>query len=293
MFEVNNRVNNAHDGEIWCVSWSKNRIFSGSVDGTLKLWEYDLKPLRQWKASSLAIISVTTNGHIGVSNSMDGHLKVWDFESGELKKDIDVGCVNAWSIRLHPTNPNLVAVSGHQGCINTYDLTTGSIVQTYKTTHSAFTNCVAFSSDGKMVAYANKDGVVSIFEADSAKAIRSIEAHMATIRTLAFSPDGQTLYTGSDDNQVGVFDVTKGEKLEAFSGHSSWVLGVAVSPTGNYVVSGGADKKVKVWSIADRECAATLQHHTGQVWGVAWNDLGTAFVTGGDDKNLILFKSIS
>jgi len=292
MFEVNAKVDDAHKAEIWTVSWKKQNIVTGSVDGIVKVWSPDnLQKLHEKNASSLGIVAVHSRGDIFLTSSIDGHLKIWNMETAELVKDIDATPMNTWQAKFQPGS-NLVGTTGHSGNICLFNIS-GELVKTLQPNKGGFTTCINFSNDGKLLACGSKQGVVTVFDTGTGKTLHTIEAHSMTVRSLSFSPDGTTLVTTADDKYVNLFDTVKGEKIDALSGHNSWVLGCSYSSSGKYIATCSADKTVKIWSAGESECAATLNHHTGQVWGVSWNGSGDKLVSVGDDRSVIVYKCLS
>jgi len=293
MFEVKAQVKDAHAEEIWAVVWRRNKIVTGSVDGTICIWNAELEKQHEIAASPLGIMSLTANTHnIGVSAGLDGQMRVWDLEAGTLKTQLSPGVgANSFCVACQP-NSNNVGATGSGGDIQIWDLETGQQSGHFPTA-SSFSTAITYSNDGKLVACGTKEGTVSVFDVLNNRAVRTLEAHMVPVRCLTFSHDRKTVLSGADDMHISLFDATSGEKLDSLSGHSSWVLDLAYSCVGNYFVSSSADRKVKIWSVADKECVLTLQHHTGQVWGLHWNEIGDHFVSVSDDKSLIQYKNLS
>jgi WD40 repeat protein len=61
---------------------------------------------------------------------------------------------------------------------------------------------VQFSPNGRMVASAGGDGLISIWDLEKEVKIRSFSGHRAAVTCLAFSPDGSWLVSGGLDAQV-------------------------------------------------------------------------------------------
>ena len=58
-------------------------------------------------------------------------------------------------------------------------------------------NSAAFSPDGKRVVTASNDKTARVWDADSGKALASLQGHTAQVRSAAFSPDGKRVVTAS------------------------------------------------------------------------------------------------
>ena len=72
--------------------------------------------------------------------------------------------------------------------------------------HTDDVQVVEFSPDGSLLATADEDDYVNIFNAQSGQAILQHRL-MATMRTLAFSPDGAMLAAGGADKSLLIFSV--------------------------------------------------------------------------------------
>jgi len=296
MFEVQTKVPDAHESEIWCVSWRKNRIATGSLDGKVKVWNNDLDLIQQFDGSPLGVVSVATNGEDVACSSIDGKIKIWNITSGILKSNINVGCGNNWHIRWQP-NSSIIAVSTQNSSILFYDVNTGELTNTLQQTVSeksvpSFGLSLTFSSDASYVATGNKDGKITLYNLGTGES-KLIEAHISPVRSLAFSSDSKTLFTCSDDKTINIFDVSSNNKLGSLYGHFSWIFGLSASSNGNHIASCSSDKTVKIWSINDKQCLLTLHQHTGKVLGVDWSDFGDYLVSVGEDKSIIIYKCIS
>jgi WD repeat-containing protein 26 len=129
--------------------------------------------------------------------------------------------------------------------------------------HSDEVWCCRFSPDGKLLASAGKDTVVTVFE-----------------------------LVGIDELPHTQFDVRVRCTL---AGHSKAVSLVSFSPDGRYLLTGSSDHKVKVWDVTEAtteaesvvpggRCLLTVSAHTANVTSVAWFPDSVRFATGGQDK---------
>ncbi|MHB1424005.1 MAG: WD40 repeat domain-containing protein [Gemmataceae bacterium] len=68
-------------------------------------------------------------------------------------------------------------------------------------------NCAAISPDGRMLAWGDVAGAVTLWELAANQVRRGCKGHHAGVVSLAFSPDGKTLASGSADTTVLLWDV--------------------------------------------------------------------------------------
>ncbi len=113
---------------------------------------------------------------------------------------------------------------------------------------------VAFSRDGRWLAYAGEDKQITIRNAATLELLHLLPGpkqtgHRKEIRAVAFSRDGRWLASASADGTVKIWDVVQGTVLRSFDKHQSEVNHVAFSPDrdSTTIASIGADGWVKVW----------------------------------------------
>jgi WD40 repeat protein len=68
--------------------------------------------------------------------------------------------------------------------------------------------CLAVSPNGRMLAWGDLGGTITLWELDANQVRRRLKGHYSYIRSLAFAPDGKTLASGSADTSVLLWDVT-------------------------------------------------------------------------------------
>src|SRR5262249_452345 len=101
--------------------------------------------------------------------------------------------------------------------------------------HDAALRAVAFSPDGKVLAAADEDGAISLWDVAVERRLRKLLGHAVCVKRLAFSPDGKHLASGSGDPLQGqrgelhtlrLWDVATGAELAKLGSHAEGVAGV-------------------------------------------------------------------
>ena len=113
--------------------------------------------------------------------------------------------------------------------------------------------CLAYNPDGKLLATADEDGTIKLWDTATDKVKITLAGHRGWVGCIQFDPDGKTLASASRDGTVRLWDVGTGRERAVLRGHEEEVRAVAFSPDRRLVASGGDDKTVKVWNLTPDE----------------------------------------
>lgn len=323
MYSLIHKVENAHEDGIWTCAWANSiepedpsrlrlsqsedhefmqqenihsYIVTGSLDDSVKVWEYANERLslkHKLAGHSLGVVSVAVNsdGTRCASSSLDSSLRIWNISSGEKLSSIEVGPVDIWSIVFSSDDKYIVSGS-HAGKIRLYDSESGAQEKVLDTRGGKFILSVACSPDGKYIASGAIDGIINIFDVIQGKVLQTLEGHAMPIRSLCFSPDSQLLLTSSDDGHMKIYDIKDANVAGTVSGHASWVLGASFSHDGTKFASCSSDNSVKIFELSKRQCLHTFKEHTDQVWAVKYHPSEKdTIVSVSEDKAVNIYKS--
>ena len=116
---------------------------------------------------------------------------------------------------------------------------------------------LALSHDGRLLASADLDKVVSIWNLESGKAIATIADVPDLSDALAFSPDGKVLACGGrpsagginrDPGKVRLLRVSDGKLLATLDGYTSAIGSIVFSPQGRLLATGDVEG-IKLWNL--------------------------------------------
>ncbi len=119
--------------------------------------------------------------------------------------------------------------------------------------HTNTVTCVAFSTDGSLLASCGDDATVRIWELATGKEFRRFEGHEADVDCVLFGPSSKELFSGSLDGTVRVWDVESGTERRVLRHHQGFprqeVHSLALSPNGEILVVDGLSDGVVAWDL--------------------------------------------
>ena len=272
------------------------KIVSGSVDGTVRVWDMEGKELAACRSHddfAVTSVCVTNDGKI-VSGSWDT-VCVWDMQGNELavckghEGPVNSVCVTKdgkivsgsddRTVRVWDMKGNELAVcGGHEHQVNSVCVTkdgrivSGSYDKTVRVWdmqgnqlavcrgHEGGVTSVCVTKDGKIVSGSWGTARVWDMQGQELAVCRGHEGPVLSV----YVTDGK-IVSGSDDRTVRVWDI-EGNELAVCRGHEYSVTCLCVTKDGK-IVSGSSDKTVRVWDISllDRiRCVDEVQEQA--VW---------------------------
>ncbi len=254
---------------------ASNRLATGSLDGTVLLWEVPGGRSSEQDSSGLAA-QVSVAGSEAVADlafddagdrlavASGTALRVWDVKRQAAPavvlstlKDLPFGVAPlalAWS-----PNATRLALGLSDGTTVIVD-PTGEVPPVSLPGQRERVLDVAFSPDGTFMATASADGTVRVWEAgwigdDGAPAtpspLHTLRGHASGVNAVTFSPDGGTLVTAGEDGAVELWDVKTGRARYTLAALPAPVTGVTFSPNGVYLATSGDAVRVFLLRLDD------------------------------------------
>jgi RNA polymerase sigma factor (sigma-70 family) len=147
-------------------------------------------------------------------------------------------------------------------------------------------SCLAFSTDGKLLATGDEKGKVRLFDGLTGEAKRGFEGHEQWVCGVGFSPDGKTVISASPDKTVRLWDTETGKALRTLKGNKAPISAIAFSRDGRFFATAGdveAEGKgveLLVWDTKTGEVRQSLADQTVHVNALAFSPDGTALAAG-------------
>jgi WD40 repeat protein len=164
-----------------------------------------------------------------------------------------------------------------QGGIILWDVTSRQPIGQPLTGYGGSIHNVAFSPDGKVLAFGVSDGTIVLLEIATLQPIHQLLTEHSAITSLVFSPDSKTLASGSYDG-VSFFGVETGKPI----GYLPTVRNVVFSPDGETFTAVEESRSITLWDVA------TLQKIGQPFTDDVGADAGLAFSP--DGKMLAVFN---
>jgi len=173
----------------------------------------------------------------------------------------------------------------------------GSTLYTYRS--PGWISTVAWSPDGKRIAFGTWDNTVQVWAArhrgdvSDQSAVYTYRGHAQVVKAVAWSPDGRRIASGSWDDTLQVWDATTGENALTCAGHAFQAEGLAWSPDGSRIATAHHDGTVLLWNVLNGSNIFTYRGHTDLAWAVAWSPEGKRIASASHDGTVQVWDALS
>jgi WD40 repeat protein len=187
-----------------------DRLFSSSHDGTLKVWGMDGNLVNGFQPGGGEIMNIglSPDGTMLATIPSDGEITLWNADNFKVITGLSSsGGYDTSDVVFSPNGEYIAA-----------DLATGLFLwkmpektELLGTRSPINSMAVAFSADGRLLAYADQNNIV-LRSPDGSQILRTLVGHQSPIFELLFSPDGSTLVS-ADDMEIRIWRVEDGGLL--------------------------------------------------------------------------------
>ena len=241
-----------HSTVVTSVSFSPDSklLTSGTEDGTITLWS--INGNRIWTIQGHSPEVNSENVNIGTVRSInfspdgkaiastgDGTIKLWSLD-GKLKNTFQ----GFGYVSFSPDGKMLVSANNRD--ITLWNLNGNR--QWTRRVNSGSPTSVSFSSDGKTIALASRDGTIKLWNRGGTE-LATFNGHSGSANSVSFSLDGKTLAAGNEDGNIKLWSLSNEPltiKLD------SRINSFSFSPDGKTIALGGF-KKVTIWSLDGKQ----------------------------------------
>jgi WD40 repeat protein len=168
--------------------------------------------------------------------------------------------------------------------------------------HGAAVSCLAFSSDGKLLASGSSDKTIKIWYLPTGKELATLQGNARPVLAVAFSPDGRILASACDstapfdirsglvekDDNIKLWDLKTSAEKRTLKGLTAKVQSLCFSPDGTKLGSSG---QIKIWNVGTGKEEMTIDKGNPYCRTVAFSSDGKSLISsGGNTSNRIVIK---
>jgi WD40 repeat protein/serine/threonine protein kinase len=155
--------------------------------------------------------------------------------------------------------------------------------------HGTCVSSVVFRPDGKRFAVAGNQGPIRIWESETGRELRNLNALAAPARCLDWSPDGRRLASADEHGVVQIWDAETGQetaRISHLAGHVAW------SPDGTRIATAGGGNQIRIWAAADGQPGGPVLR-LGEVNGISWAPDGRRLAAVSANGSLMVWDTTS
>ena len=245
-----------HAGNVTAVGFQKDAtwMFSGSEDGTVRLWDLRAPGCQREYASRAPVNAAVLHPNQGelVSGDAAGNVRVWDLAAGACACELvpEVGT---------PVRSLSIAADG-------------SLLVAANSAGTAYVWRAGRGGGGggpvPPTATASAGGLTSHFEP-----LHKLRAHpRARILKCLLSPDVRQLATAASDRTMKLWSLDGFTLDRILAGHGRWVWDAVFSVDGAYAVTASSDCTARLWDLATGDAIRVYSGHHKAVVCCALND---------------------
>jgi WD40 repeat protein len=282
-------VLSGHEAEITTLVYMSDglRLASGSADGSILLWNIgsgsvSAKLLSHSKGITKLLYTPFPSRLL--SGSHDATVRLWDINSCTEIAKIEEHDESFNTGFIFSPNGQEFASSSIAAGLRVWDSFSGALVKSFDN-GSPGIPLIAYSPDGKLLAYASGENQVQMCPVDSSTPPTSLYCSHPT--GVNFSPDGRHLVCVSYDTGLTMYDTLSANDVARASGRGFDMRQVQFSPDGSRLfVFGDSDMAVRIYSVPSIEFIGILRGHTDVVKAGSLHPDCCRFFSGSYDGSL-------
>jgi WD40 repeat protein len=154
-----------------------------------------------------------------VTGSLDGTLCLWDVQTGRLLQNLtgQTGFSSSWQSLDYTPNGSLIASASVDGSVDIWNANTGGLLHNLPG-HSGVNALVVFSRDGKRLLATGEGSTVNLWDVQTGQKLLMLQLPKYPTN-LEFSPDGKYLAAGMSDGIMQMWDASTGQELLTLPGY--------------------------------------------------------------------------
>jgi WD40 repeat protein/tRNA A-37 threonylcarbamoyl transferase component Bud32 len=286
------RVRRADEtAELVVASPELDRIATLDREHGLKLWS--LASLRQAtrlfeRGNVLSLAFVVGEKELAAAGLGANGVCLWAFADGSCTTRLPTSLKQVRGVAVSPDGRRL-AVAGSDRRVLLWDLPQRMPIGELAGDGDE-QRAVAFSADGRFLAWGGLSGTLSVVRAEAGDAVATLPVG-AGVQALGVGRDFAPLVSGDRNGNVTLWDLQTRRKLSQWRASERWLLAVAVTEDGSRIASAAEDGVVKIWDTKQRKLLHTLSGHRGKVFALDFAKKGALLASAGEDRSIRLWDA--
>jgi WD40 repeat protein len=145
------------------------------------------------------------------------------------------------------------------GQIKIWATDSGALVREFMKPHKDTVLALDFSGDGKWLASGSSDRAVRVWETQTGKMHRNLEAHSSQVLAVSLRSDGRRVASASADNSVKTWDIQRSDVVATFASFAKEVSFLRYLGRGDELVAASGAPAVKILKDAGGETRAKTE----------------------------------
>ena len=224
-------------------------VLTGSTDKTARLWDAKVgKELRKFEGhmDDVDAVAFSPTGEFVLTGSSDKTARLWEASTGKEIHKFDADSISVDAVAFTHNGERIITAGGD---IRLWEVE--SKKELLHIDHEGMVRSVAFTSDESGVLVGDGDGILTLWDLNTKKIIRTFKGHQTEVESVAVSPNSKYVLTaGGYDGTARLWDFSTGKeicKLTAFF-DGEWVI---VAPNGRFDASGLDEIEGLSWIVPD------------------------------------------
>ena len=299
-----------HNDSVWILAFSRDgqNLASGSLDGTVRLWDMDLLherlKLTGHTGGIKALAYTEDNRILACGIGLDGILRLWDAgTSGQLSILLDhAGLSKAATFSSDGRtlasggSENLTILLSDINKVFTGDLN-NSLLHSLTGNRDGIT-ALALSSPvhdprspsvPNRLASGGKDARIHLLDVATHSILKTLTGAESTVTALTFDPTSKRLFSGEENGTVREWDALTG--IERFNFRSSFnaITALAFSPVPRFLAIGDELGKIRLLDFVEEQQKYISTQHTRKITALVFAEDGTTLISGSEDGTILLW----
>ena len=309
-----------HNDTVWALAFSKDgkNLASGSLDGTVRLWDVDLRHERlsiTGHTGGIKALAYTADNRIrACGTGLDGILRFWDAGTGGQLSVVLEHAGLTEAVTFSSDGRTLASGGSETSTMDTEDTRTillsdvsrllNNDLENNSLLHSLTGNrdgitAIALSvsvrgslspETPKTLACGGKDAKIHLIDVTTGRELTTLTGSTSTVTALTFSPNNKMLFSGEANGTVRVWDAHTGEKIiDDFTISDNAITALAFSSRFRFLAIADEIGKIQLFNLAKRSRIDKLTSHTRKITVLIFSENEPTLVSGSEDGTILLW----